>query len=377
MYTRVLINGRGTRVRSGDATKSETTDAGAVYEYRDRGWFLREIWGTHYSINLTAYVTVGAYKATVPLVTIDHNSNRSAGESFLRVVAHTVQNFPLILVKGDGSNAVATVKFVVKASDETQSSVGALAIQAAESVAKAVAPESSVVTTLSAQSARDRAAALDTAINSLMSKQLDEEQLIDNDVRRWGNGAQIDFQVPPPDNEDTWDKSSTFRTVGSWIVTFEDPRPSIFSDIQVCHPKMELMDEATSKSDPEQAYCRAKIADAAKAAQTDTAIRPEQVLAFNLLSGSQSLGSVSAYLKQQSWWDASMKTFNGLKDDAPKSEDVSSFCKSIKDSLAGIGLNAIDGGIVTSAIRDRAQLPTKVSAAMKTADGCGYAAFPD
>ena len=39
---------------------------------------------------------------------------------FTRIVSHTVQNFPLILLKEDGSNSTATVRFIVKATDTTQ-----------------------------------------------------------------------------------------------------------------------------------------------------------------------------------------------------------------------------------------------------------------
>jgi hypothetical protein len=376
LYTRILVNGRGTRDRDVEAPSSTTTGIDSRYDYRDRGALLRELWGTHYSINLTAYLTIGAYKATVPLVTIDHVSDRNSGEKFQRVVAHTVQNFPLVLIKGDGSNAVATVKFVVKASDDPQSNVAALAIQAAEGVAKAVAPESTVVTTLSSQASRDKATALDNAINTLMSKQLDEEQLIDNDVRRWGRGVLISFRIPPPNSESSWSHSENFRTVGSWRVQFEDPRPSIFSDIQICFKHVDDASDTTQPSNKkvDQAYCRSTVADASDAAQKDAAGRPEQVLAFSLVNGSQNLGSVLTYLKQQSFWDASNKTFNALRgEEAPKSDDVSSFCRSVKSTLANIGLNAVDGGIVTAAVRERAQLSAAVTKAMKANDDCGYA----
>jgi hypothetical protein len=383
LYTRILINSRGTRGRGGD---SGATDAQTLppYDYHDRGVLRRALWGKHYSINLTAYVTVGTYQATVPLVTIDHVSNRTDGERFQRVVAHTVQNFPLMLIKGDGSNAIATVRVVVKASDQTQSSVAAAAIQAAEGVAKAVSPESAVVTTLSAQSSKDKANALDAAINTLMSKQLDEEQLIDNDVRRWAEGARVEFHIPPPDNETTWNDSSNFATVGIWNITFEDPRPSIFADVQLCHtpatneplavPAVPAVPAAPANPKAGLGYCRSSVAEAADQAQKDAAARAEQVLAYNLVNGTQSLGSVNSYLKQQAWWETSMKTFNGLaKGTAPKADDVSSFCRSIKDTVASIGLNAVDGGIIVAAVRDRAQLASEIVAAMKTTDECKYA----
>jgi hypothetical protein len=373
LYTRILVNARGTRGReivSDGGRPVEQVEQAAVYEYRDRGPFLRAVWGTHYSINLTAYISVGNYQATIPLVTIDHTSNRNDGEKFIRVVAHTVQNFPLLLVKGDGSNAVATVKFVVKASDDPQSRIASLAIQAAEAVAKAVAPESAVVTTLNAQGSKDKAAALDSAINSLMSRQLDEEQLIDNDIRRWANGALINFQIPAPTDESNW--RGGFQAVGSWRVQFEDPRPSVFSDIQICYSHT-ASDERPVVAANKKNYCLPTVMEAIKEAQAEAARRPEQVLAFNLVNASQSLGSVGSYLKQQAWWDTSMKTFSGLKKgEAPQSDDIASFCRSIKDSIASIGLNAIDAGIVVAAVRERSQLSGPVTVAMKTSEDCMY-----
>jgi hypothetical protein len=72
-----------------------------------------------------------------------------------------------------------------------------------------------------------------------------------------------------------------------------------------------------------------------------------------------------------------MKSFNGLKKtEAPQADDVSSFCRSIKDSIASIGLNAVDSGIIVAAIRDRGQLGSSVTGAMKITQDCQYAASP-
>lgn len=344
-------------------------DSTQLYDYHDRNPFLRAIWGIHTSLNLTAYVSVGAFQATVPLVTIDHTSNHSDGEKFVRIVAHTAQNFPLLLLKGDGSNAMATVHFVVKGTDSTQSSAAAAAIQAAQGVATVLAPESAVLTTLSSPANKEKAAALDKAINSVLSRQLDEEQWLDNDVRRWGAGAKVTFSIPPSGNESAWGDSPHFQKLGSWVVKFESPRPSVFSDIQIC------MDKTVDD------YCRATVRDAADRAQKEADSRPQQVLNFSLVNGSQSLGTVSAYLKQQSWWDTSLKTFNALKDNEnPKGSSISDFCRSIKQSIVAVGLNTIDAGIVTHAVSDGMTLPARVTAAMKSltiGKDCQYAEVVD
>lgn len=89
-------------------------------KYEDRFWLSRWLWGIRHTINLTSKVTVGSFTATVPLVTVDHISNRTDGEAFIRTVHHSAQNYPLFLIKGDGSNGVVTLQFEVKATDETQ-----------------------------------------------------------------------------------------------------------------------------------------------------------------------------------------------------------------------------------------------------------------
>jgi hypothetical protein len=86
---------------------------------------------------------------------------------------------------------------------------------------------------------------------------------------------------------------------------------------------------------------------------------------------------MGAYLKQQSWWEESMKTFNGLKKgEKPDDDSIAQFCRSIKQTVAAVGLNAIDGGIVVAAVRDRGPLPPTVVTAMKAAGDCQYAALP-
>lgn len=373
LYTRVLINSQY-RPRAGEEGKKTVVDnQGTVqydYDYNSRSWLARVLWGTHYGINLSAYISVGAFQATVPLVSIDHVSNRNDGERFLRVVTHTAHNFPLILVRGDGSNAIASIRFAVKATDDVQSGVATAVIQTAEALTKALSIEAPVVTSLSATGVKDKAAALDKAINSVMSKQLDEQQLVENDVRRWAGGAKIQFRVPSPDHETQWDQE--FNTVGVWTVVFEDPRPSIFADVQICHPgdTTQAADEAQGKP----GYCARSVKAAIAAAQRIAATRPEQVLAFKLVDGTQTLGTVSSYLKQQAWWDTSQKAFSAIAANAqPDADLVRGFCRSLKETVATLGLNDVDAGIIAAAVRERSQLPGKVTAVMPNYVECGYA----
>jgi hypothetical protein len=145
----------------------------------------RFLFGEHTSLNLTAKVTVGPFVATVPLLTLDHVSNSTAGEAITRLVSHQAQNFSFFLVRRDGGNAVVSVQFSVKANDSVTSAAAGMALSVAQNVAQLVSPESAVVTTLTQQSTKDVATAIDQAIGGLFTTNIDEEHLLDQHIGRW------------------------------------------------------------------------------------------------------------------------------------------------------------------------------------------------
>lgn len=115
-YTRLLL-AQETQPKSEDDNDSDEI------KYNDRGPIARLFWGTHHTYALSTKVVVGNFEATVPLVTMDHISNRNDGEKFLRVVYYRANAYPLFLIKGDGSNAIASIKVQVNASDSSESSI--------------------------------------------------------------------------------------------------------------------------------------------------------------------------------------------------------------------------------------------------------------
>ncbi|MGH9808322.1 MAG: hypothetical protein ACRD9W_13875, partial [Terriglobia bacterium] len=157
--------------------------------------------------------------------------------------------------------------------------------------------------------------------------------------------------------------------VGSWTVGFEDPRPSIFSSIQLC-PQYGHYKELTEE-EAKQRKCPRSLADAAGLAETETKKSPNQVLAVQLVNGTGNLGTLLGYLKQQDWWAASQKVFLAGKVD---DQAIRDFCRDLKNEAAKLQLNKIDGGIIAVAIRDAAILPSAVTDKMTTAPDCGYAA---
>ncbi len=145
-YTRLQITGDIADNAGGTGTANELP-------YVQRNWLARWFLGLHTSTNLTIKVSAGTYTATVPLVTIDHISTKSDGESFSRIIYHQAENYPLFLFKRDGSNGIVSVKSTVKISDQVQSGIAGAALEVAQSVLRQVAPTASVLTTLTAQNA--------------------------------------------------------------------------------------------------------------------------------------------------------------------------------------------------------------------------------
>jgi hypothetical protein len=371
-YTRLLILSRGTRdlkYHSADACDlapgSEASAASGPTQasflpYNDRGWLDRLFNSRHYAVNFTASMTIGDFQATVPLATLDHVSDAKEGEKFARLVNHSAQNFPLFLVRADGSNAIASLRSEVRASDQFTGSSTAIAVQAATNLVSVVAPASKVLTTLTAQKTKDAASGLDTALTALLQRSLTEDQVFENDIRRWGSaGVCLEFFLPRSES-DFPATDADLQMVGRWKVVFEYPRPSIFADVQICNAP--------------EAWCQATFEAAAREAQKAALRRPAQVLEFELLQGQKDVGTVIGYLQQQSWWTRSIQELAAnASSDSQLAASTAAFCKSIKEAVAHLQLNEVDGGIVTAAVRDGTTLPGKVASVVRSESACASA----
>jgi hypothetical protein len=320
-YTRLLVVSPVARPGATSAADQQ------ALQYQKRWWLTRFFMGRHSSTNLSIKVTVGSFTATVPIATIDHISNASDGENFTRIVYHRAEDFPLFLVKRDGTSDIVSIRSSVRVSDQLQSGAAGTALSVTQSAIRLVAPQSAVLTTLTTQSSKDKATAVDAAINKLFSTNLDEEQWADNHILFWGNGASITFSIPYPEG-------NLVKPVpmGKWTVAFESPRPSIFSDIFICESK----EQADTKMRCEVTFDKA-------AALAEGEVNPADVLAFKLAEGAAELGTVDAYVKKQPWYITGVKAFANT----PKDTDVASFCTAARNAIAGLDLNSVDQGIIT------------------------------
>lgn len=312
-------------------------------KYQPRTWLRRAIVGRVFSINLTTNVSVGDFETTVPLATVGHESN-SEGEKWNRVIHHSKSNFPLFLVKSDGSASVPVVKISVNGTKSYSSRGAAGALQVALGVAQATTQSASVVTRLSEQSTRDKARAIDDAISQLFASGITEEHWTDRDLRMWQvgegmtpNGVKVEFTIPKDDQD--W--NSEPLSVGTWTITFDFPRPSIFSDWRIC-PTKTISRCTTSRTEAES-----KIL---------TDINASEVLNYVLVNNDPGLGTIRAFISQQDWYLSSQTalakldgTGNPTTLEMNKST-ANAFCRRIANEITGIGLNGFDANIVVWAI---------------------------
>lgn len=313
--------------------------------YTQRPWWLRALVGEEFSINLTAKITIGAFESTVPLATIGHQSN-SAGEQWNRAIHHSNASFPLFLVKADGSASIPTIKLSVKGTKSYSSRGAAAAVQVALGVARATGQPASVITRLTEQTTKDRARAIDDAISKLFASGITEEHWTDRDLKLWSvalnnqiRGVKVKFSIPG--DEQDWNSSPS--PVGTWTITFDYPRPSIFSDWRVC--KTEALPRCRKTRSEAEASIHEEI---------DTS----EVLNYVLVSGTNGLGTIRAFVSQQDWYVSAQ---TALTNKATASATASSLCRRIVNEIAGLGLNGFDARIVAWAVAQGMPLPVGVS----------------
>lgn len=334
-YTRLVIN---SEVGKADGDKTGSLDD--ELQYDGRNWVIRALWGKEFSINLTAKVTVGAYETTVPLASIGHNSN-SDGESWSRVVHHRRSSFPLFLVRNDGSASVPSVKFSVNGSKTYTSRGAAAAMQVMLGVAKATGQPLSVVTRLSEQSAKDKSRAIDDAVSRLFSSGVVEEHWSDRDLRYWRatsggmSGVSVGFFIPVSEN--TW--QSERRLVGTWSVSFDYPRPSIFADYRICNAE-------------DFPRCKASREAAENAVMKD--VNPSSVLSYPILPSAQSSGTIRAILAQKDWYATAQA---GLAKKDGRDATALALCQKIANEITDLGLNGFDASLVVWAATQAMAMP--------------------
>lgn len=322
-YTRIRINS------SISASSSKQTNVGTQnLRYEQRNWLKRYFLGKKFDANLSVKIRTGGYEVTVPLVTVGHQST-SDGEQWSRTISQKLVDFPLFLVRPDGEASVPSFQIRMAGTKEYSSNMAGKALELVVAGIQAVSPESGVLTTLSTQATKDKSQAVDAAIGKLFSNGIAEEHVVHRDLRKWNNAGGVSIFLYLPQDENDW--NDNLGQVGTWNISFEEPRPSIFGDWRIC------------EKDNPKIRCAKDRETALK--NVHMQVSANQILFYPLLKSNKELGTVSAFLLQQDWYGKSMAEFNGnLSEDSAIADAM---CLKIQNSIVSLGLNNDDADLVT------------------------------
>jgi hypothetical protein len=333
-YTRLVIS---SKLASQAAAKASSGDAGPVpvLPYQQRLWLSRALVGKDFSVALTAKLKVAdVLSLTVPLAVIGHQSN-SEGEVWIRDLQLERSDFPLFLVKSDGTGSVPNLTIELKGSNTFSSRGAAAGVSALARVVKLAGAEPAVITRLTKSTTESAAAEIDSAISRLLSSSVTERYGDDRDLRRWTSksptapeGLELTFQVP----KDEGDWGSPPLVVGTWTLTFAPPRPSVFSDWSIC-------------TDDTKLRCSADLP--AAQAKVRQEVRASEILNYRLLHNAPEIGTIRAFLLQQEWFTTAVTAFAKNRQDY---DAASLFCQRVVNEIVGLGLNDFDGKLVLRAV---------------------------
>jgi len=205
-----------------------------------------------------------------------------------------------------------------------------------------VAPEAGVLSSLTAESSKNRSKAIDMAIGQLFSNGLSEEHILHRDFLNWNQAGGVVVALQLPISE-LGDWQSQLIPVGSWTITFEAPRPSIFSDWKICPAKADVR-------------CAATRAAALAALRKELSAR--QVLNYSLLAENRELATMENLVTRNQWYITAAGAYsNDAVKDAAVADGV---CTEIQNIVVKLGLNHDDADIVTWAFIRGIPAPPKM-----------------
>lgn len=335
-YTRVLIFST-----MADELRGSAPSDVAILPYEPRNAFARYLVGEKYDVNLSVKMKIGAFEATSPLITLSHQSN-SNGEQWSRSISQRLGNFPLFLVKGDGEASVPAFQIKVAGSKVYTGNMVGKSLDLLVAGLTEVAPDAGVLTSLTSGAAKNRSKAIDAAIGQLFSNGMSEEHVIHRDFLKWNQvgGVVVGLQLPATESS-SW--ATQLNRVGSWTITFEAPRPSIFSDWKIC-------------PDNPDVRCASTRADALAKVRKEVTAR--QVLKYSLLADNRELATMENLVTRNPWYVTAAGAYSG---DAVKDAAVADgVCTEIQNIVVTLGLNNDDADIVTWAFISGNQAPPKM-----------------
>lgn len=307
--------------------------------YPPTGIFSRYFVQPQRSVTVSANLSAGAFVATVPLLSLSHAGGRT-GDVWNRTVYSRIEDFQWFLVRRDGSNSVLSARFTLSATKSIQFQGAVTGLNVAVALARQLAPQGTLLTELTANSAKTRADALDKTISNLFAMQIAEVHAVDLDVRKWSRNDALTLGVSVPSGPDI---NGNVKPVGIWTLSLEGPRPSIFADVRICPPK----EGSSCVEEPGKA--KEKVIGS---------VRASDVLSFPIIPltpPNAALGTIATYISQHDGFSTGIASIMAEKDagaGTPATGSLASaqICKSVLQWTSALGFSSLDQDIILWAI---------------------------
>lgn len=317
---------------------SATDDTDASMGYPSTNLFSRYFVQPQRSIAATANLSAGAFIATVPLLTLSQSGGRN-GDAWNRVIYSRIEDFSWFLVKMDGSNSVLSAKFTLSATKSIQFQGAVTGLNVAVSLARQLAPHGTLLTALTENMAKTRAEALDKTISSLFSMTIAETHAVDIDFRRWRPKGMVLLDVSVPSGSTV---NGPVSAVGSWALSLEAPRPSIFADVRIC-------------PETDSGAC---VEDGATATTNIISrVHAADVLSFPIIPltpPNTALGTIATFISQRDGFSTGIASIAAEKPTKTGSSTGSvagaQLCKNIIDWTSSLGFSPLDQDIILWAV---------------------------
>lgn len=384
-YTRLIICEKPRDNHDcGQADKPVGADpARPIYPYRTRGWLARFLIGIGHSENLSVDVRAGRFVATVPLISLSHDSTRTGGEGFSRSVYYKAMDYPLFLVRGAGDGEVAQADVKMSATDKVTSYAAATTLSAVVAVTRALAAPPPLLTKLAVDSNRAVANSIDRTIGSLFGVSISEEQVEDQKIAAWRD---VEITLSVPNEEGKWHKLKSadggqteqnldYSPIGTWVLYFDYPHISAFSnEIVKCsinddHSIGEVKDLFGVSQGSGPAACERLVNMAHNQARADVKKHYADVLDFPVIANHDNPVTIADFLRQQDWWNPGLNAISPPGAPTPDADAVDLFCREIRSTIGDLGFNTLDQYLVVAAVAQSASL-SRIEGNALTTDSC-------
>lgn len=301
----------------------------------------------------------------IPLFSLSHASGKDIRNSWSTAIAASNIDSPLFLIS---PNTRIAIHVSSKLSSDIKSQGTSIAIGAITSAIQIASPTSTLLTSLSKNDLNRSASAMDSAISSLLSREISEDIDVGRTLDSWTPSSRViiygctpfaRFETVVMNNPPQQDSVSCASDediyggrdmpLGPWSLHLSCPRYSVFSPADICDQSGGPSELTLSRKDREKE--QKKIAENV----SDT-----QILSFYL----SSQVSIQSFVQSQAWFTS----FTSQK----AKQDYDAFCASGITSMEMSGLNNFDAALVIRAVVDQLpQLSSIRSAFTSKAKGCG------